>query len=493
MVAVPRIVVHAAVGAVLAMTACGDGTDPSTPTRLVFVVEPNAIGVSSALAPAVVIAVTDAAGRTVRSWPDSVRLVLEPSDGAVTMLGTMSVAPVSGTAVFDDLRVQGFGSGYRLVARSGSLVEGMSRPFTVHDVFVSQSVAAGYEHTCALTADGTPYCWGSNRYGRLGDGTLNSRIVPTPVAGGLQFTELAVGDSHSCGLTAAGTVYCWGGNFNGQLGNGTAESASVPQQVTFASPFVDLDVGYDHTCGLTADGRAYCWGDNWMGQLGDGTDSSRTVPTPVAGSLTFTSISTGYLHSCGLTVSGAAYCWGGNLYGEVGDGTYNMDEGPRLEPTAVIGGHIFASLIAGGGPCHGKTCGITPEGTTLCWGRSYQILSGALLDRYPTSPTAIEGDPGFVTVDPGPLGVCGISADSSLYCWGTGMYGGVGTGTPDDLRLPTPILPDSSFVSVSLGEYHTCAVTTGGATLCWGTNSDGQLGNGSSPEGWLFPVPVWKP
>lgn len=262
-----------------------------------------------------------------------------------------------------------------------------------------------------------------------------------------------------------------------------------------ASPYLfqAVSAGGHHTCGLRADSTLLCWGWNGYGQVGDGTASDRWAPTPVAGSRHFTMIDAGWNHTCAVGTDGAAYCWGGNVYGEVGDGTYSMDEGPRREPTAVIGGHTFTSLTAGGGPCHGKSCGITPDGATLCWGRSYQSLSGAFEDRYPTSPTAIEGDPGFVTVDPGPLSVCGISADGSLYCWGTGRHGAVGTGTPDDVRLPTPIMPDSSFISVSVGAHHACAVTAGGATLCWGTNSDGQLGNGSSPEGWLFPVPVWKP
>jgi alpha-tubulin suppressor-like RCC1 family protein len=38
-----------------------------------------------------------------------------------------------------------------------------------------------YEHTCALTSDGTVACWGQNIYGQLGDGSTTMSIFPTGV------------------------------------------------------------------------------------------------------------------------------------------------------------------------------------------------------------------------------------------------------------------------------------------------------------------------
>lgn len=44
-------------------------------------------------------------------------------------------------------------------------------------------VAAGFEHACALRANGEVVCWGANDYAQLGDGTLTDRTVPTAVLG----------------------------------------------------------------------------------------------------------------------------------------------------------------------------------------------------------------------------------------------------------------------------------------------------------------------
>ncbi|NBY46267.1 MAG: hypothetical protein EBQ56_00545, partial [Proteobacteria bacterium] len=54
---------------------------------------------------------------------------------------------------------------------------------------------------CGLTSAGKAYCWGSNWYGQLGDGTsVAERPVPSAVSGGLVFTSLVDSGSHRCGL-----------------------------------------------------------------------------------------------------------------------------------------------------------------------------------------------------------------------------------------------------------------------------------------------------
>ena len=86
----------------------------------------------------------------------------------------------------------------------------------------SPTIVVGGGHTCALTSSGGVKCWGENMYGELGDGTTLTRTVPVDVTG-LPSGVRAIATSyyHSCALTSNGKVKCWGFNRSGELGDGT--------------------------------------------------------------------------------------------------------------------------------------------------------------------------------------------------------------------------------------------------------------------------------
>ena len=84
-------------------------------------------------------------------------------------------------------------------------------------------------------------------------------LAPTPVAGGLTFTVLSAGLlGDTCGVTPSGAAYCWGGNSDGELGDGTTNSELVPTPVAGGLTFAGVSPGVYHTCGVTLSGAAYC-------------------------------------------------------------------------------------------------------------------------------------------------------------------------------------------------------------------------------------------
>jgi alpha-tubulin suppressor-like RCC1 family protein len=190
------------------------------------------------------------------------------------------------------------------------------------------SLTAGYMHTCGLTAAGVAYCWGDNSRGQLGTGGSLTGPIDTPalVAGGLTFSSItasldtsrsdtsqragALRSSFTCGLVS-GSAYCWGFGI---------VASRTPTPVGGGISFTQLSAGGAHVCGLTASGAAYCWGNDNDDQLGNGPGvSSRAVPVAVSGGLTFTSISAGRLHTCATATDGLTYCWGSDVFGALGN------------------------------------------------------------------------------------------------------------------------------------------------------------------------------
>lgn len=87
-------------------------------------------------------------------------------------------------------------------------------------------------HACAVDGAGTVHCWGTNDRGELGDGKAPTpREHPRPVAGIEGAIAVAAGDHHSCAVTSAGKVWCWGSNRRGQLGDGTLVDRAAPTEV----------------------------------------------------------------------------------------------------------------------------------------------------------------------------------------------------------------------------------------------------------------------
>ena len=154
-------------------------------------------------------------------------------------------------------------------------------PQRVTDEIPFTALAANVGYTCGLAHGGRAHCWGANRWGQLGDGTLEDRAQPLPVAGGEVFTSITTGRSFACALDVEGSAFCWGRD-SGNFGVGRKWGGAVPEPEAAATGhrFVSLTAGHDHVCGLDEEGIVYCWGANTWGQVGNG-GSLETVLTPV--------------------------------------------------------------------------------------------------------------------------------------------------------------------------------------------------------------------
>lgn len=259
-------------------------------------------------------------------------------------------------------------------------------------------VDGGYFHTCGVTAASLAFCWGLNDHGQLGFGGLSGRLQPMQVAGGLHWRQVALGPFYSCGVTTDDRAYCWGQNFGGQLGDGTTAERHVPTPVAGGLRFRRVDVG-GYTCGLTTGDKVYCWGG------GNGTPGSgKPGPTAIPGGRSFRQATAG----CAITADRKGYCWQ-NL------GT----------PALVPGGFSWNTLVR-----NNRTCGVTTANKAYCWGDNFTGALGDGTETDRTNPTAVLGGLLFAGVDAGPgWHTCGVTTAGRAYCWGHNPYGELGLGT----------------------------------------------------------------
>ena len=208
------------------------------------------------------------------------------------------------------------------------------------------AIAVGGAHSCAI-ADGHAHCWGRGTGGQLGNGLLENKnrpvVVETAANTPLEnVTDISIGNSHTCAISE-GTAYCWGQGKNGRLGNGRIGRQERPVVVETATdtPLTNvtaIDLGNESSCALAA-GKAYCWGKGKFGRLGNGTVDDKRNATLVSKkpgiSLTNVNlISAGLEHTCALA-NDEAYCWGNDDHGELGDGMAN-DSSFVTRPVRII-------------------------------------------------------------------------------------------------------------------------------------------------------------
>ncbi len=140
------------------------------------------------------------------------------------------------------------------------------------------ALAAGLQHTCAVTDQRTVLCWGKNDSGQLGDGTTNDARAPIQVLDLQGVDAIAAGDRHTCARLTNGTVSCWGANDHHQLANGGTDRSARAAVVLGALGVQEITAAGDGTCARLGDGYVRCWGANDRGQLGDGSTVEHTVP-----------------------------------------------------------------------------------------------------------------------------------------------------------------------------------------------------------------------
>jgi alpha-tubulin suppressor-like RCC1 family protein len=450
------------------------------------------------------------------------------------------------------------------------------------------SITAGFEHACGILTDGTVKCWGSNDNGELGDGTINGRTAPVSVSGitsANPAVSITAGWDHTCAIFADGTVKCWGQNNYGNLGDGTTAGRTAPVSVSgitvsnsAVSYVITAEVPSEPSSLISTGKTATSVSLSWTAPTDNGgrsiTDYVIQYATSITENTTWTTFNDGisaatstnviglsrgtsyyfrlaavnpegasmYLELAGsvtpsvapspptalqfvsktatsLTVTWTAPIDNGGSpvtdyiveYSTDGSSWTTFNEEVSSETTVTINEltqgasymvRIFAVNSEGTSrdirlnpesllnkkmiSTHDHSCAIVAGGLINCWGNNDkgQLGDGTTTNRMtPVNVLGISSVNPAVSVSTGSSSSCALLADGTLKCWGANTNGQLGDGTISDRKTPVNVSGISSVnpaVSVSMGSIHTCALLADGTVKCWGWNSFGQIGDGTT-------------
>lgn len=198
---------------------------------------------------------------------------------------------------------------------------------------------------CGIAIDSKVLCWGDNRSGQLGDGTIGGvRNAPVEVVGPLRALSIAVTPGAACAVDLDSRAWCWG-----SVADGVVDAAAdSPVPVPVPGPTTRLMVqiaadGSGSVCGFDAVLQVSCWGSGRNGGRGRGGVGSSPTPVLIEGTDFFTSISATSNGFLAVTVDRDLVVWGGLT------GTSFTER-----PASVLSGYVFADVLPGGG--EGAVC-----------------------------------------------------------------------------------------------------------------------------------------
>ncbi len=385
----------------------------------------------------------------------------------------------------------------RSVEESEAFKEALPPDKELKDLKNATSIAVGASASCALLEEGTIRCWGADGAGQLGQRTLASlkySNVPIAINELKQVTEITMGREHSCAV-ASGVPYCWGSNRYGALGNNSSTDYS-PNPVTplNLAATEKISAGSDYTCAIS-NGTLKCWGNNDFGQLGNNSKTESKIPVPVEGMTDkVTTVALGTDHTCAI-VDGLAKCWGRNDAGQLGNNSKTASNAPIAVETLTA--NVTAITV---GSRH--SCAIV-NGGARCWGNNSSGQLGNNSTKDSLVPVPVQDLSSDVTaITAGSIHSCAIHK-GRVKCWG-GVDQGTGSvlGVNDRWALNTLIpqelihLP-SGASKMSAAEAHSCALVDH-KVYCWGQDLFGRVGNRrevfeATASGSVVMVPVLVP
>jgi alpha-tubulin suppressor-like RCC1 family protein len=281
-----------------------------------------------------------------------------------------------------------------------------------------RSVAAGWNHSLALSWDGRVYSWGDNDNEQLGQGDKLARPAPALMEGLGDICSVAAAYDHGFAVTQLGAVFSWG-------------EALLPRARNVLWPVIVEGFGGVRVRRVCAEmsaafaigeaGELFSWGRSGFGRLGHGDGQDQPSPKRVEAlrGVQVSSVAVGVWHVLALAEDGLVYAYGEKLdRALLGNPHVERELLPR--PVEALRGLPVGSVAA----ASNRSYAVTDTGELWAWGidgDGYPPLGHGELASCPL-PKPIESLRG-VKVDAvaaGYLHTLALADDGIVYAWQRG-------------------------------------------------------------------------
>uniref|UniRef100_A0A7S4U961 C2 domain-containing protein n=1 Tax=Guillardia theta TaxID=55529 RepID=A0A7S4U961_GUITH len=380
----------------------------------------------------------------------------------------------------------GHGAGGRLGLNDERARTAFTGPLgTLQDVEV-KSLACGGKHNLLLSRAGKVYSWGYNDSRQTGHGVEDLsdweprwiRALET-----VKVVQIAAGEDHSVALTDRSEVFTWGRGLHGQLGHGDVSDVWFPFLVKGlqGKGIKSIGCGYENTFAITGTGKVLGFGSAASGKLGNGDvdggiGGNVYLPVQLKSLAKFTIIQAtgGKNFSMFLSHTGQLYSVGYAANGQLGIPfeeveSLNLPYTGTMQEVSHKG--VFVKYVSCG---DSHSLALSEDGIVYSWGSgiNWALGHGGTEDTFtPKMVAMLEADP-CVSVSAGGYHSAAVSATGRIYTWGRNFVGQLGTGQNIDdhsadhvQRLPTRVIlkgsVDSSEMAmrVGCGQCHTILQT----------------------------------
>ncbi len=321
---------------------------------------------------------------------------------------------------------------------------------------VSQ-VAAGFDHSLALTEKGSVYAWGDNTYGQVGINSAKGIVSgPRKIEGLPAITEISAGFRHSIALDIDGNVWVWGNNIAGQLGTGDRADLRKPTQISLPGKAASITAGHRFSLAILDNERVYGWGAKCT------NDTKRTFAE--------------LMQLIGQSATGISYYVDANADPSSSD-TQELCEFQgfvavsSLTPIEIPELAGSTQIVAG----FGHVLALQADGTVKSKGcNAYGQLGYPTADIVPAE--IIPGLTGIVELATSTRHSMALDRNGKVWAWGADNSGQLGKnlGNLEGVFEPEAVAGLPTIKSIAAGHDFSLALDEEGRIWAWGVNKNSQ-------------------